>query len=153
MPMTRLGATVWTVLVCGAVLSPIVQSFRDTPRDDFPLSWFPMFAAARPEVEKPVYAVAVGGTEQAFVASRYWTSGGFNQGASQLIRAASRSGALRPLCERIAGAVAKKPPRGVSAPTEVQIRRGWYSLQTFFGENDRTPIREVVLVTCPVVVE
>jgi hypothetical protein len=57
---------------------------------------------------------------------------------------------LRPLCERIAGAVAKRPPPGVSAPTEVQIRRGWYSLETFFGENDRTPMKEVVLVKCAV---
>jgi hypothetical protein len=152
--MTRVGAAVWTVFVCGAVLSPIVQGFREKPRDDFPLSWFPMFAAARPELETPVYAVAVGGGEHAYVASRYWTSGGFNQGASQLIRAAAGgTPKLRPLCERIAAAVAKRPPRGVTAPTELQIRRGTYSLQTFFGENDRTPIREVLLVKCPVQIE
>ena len=152
--MTRLGATMWTVLVCGAVLSPIVQGFRDKPRDDFPLSWFPMFAKARPELETPVYAVALGGTAQAYVASRYWTSGGFNQGASQLIRAAAGGAEqLRPLCERIADAVAKRPPRGVTAPTELQIRRGTYSLQTFFGDGDTTPIREVLLVKCPVKTE
>jgi hypothetical protein len=149
--MTRLGATVWTVLVCGAVLSPIVQGFRDKPRDDFPLSWFPMFAAARPDLEKPVYAVALGGGEHAFVPSYYWSAGGFNQGASQLIRvAAAGPTKLRPLCERIAGAVAKRPPRGVSAPTVLQIRRGTYSLETFFGAGDATPISEVVLVSCAV---
>jgi hypothetical protein len=149
--MTRLGAAVRATIVCAAVLSPIVQGFREKPRDDFPLSWFPMFAKARPELEKPVYAVAIGAGEEAYVASRYWTSGGFNQGASQLIRAASAgSQKLRPLCERIAKGVAKRAPRGVTAPTEVQIRRGTYSLVTFFGDGDRKPIRESVLVSCPV---
>ena len=55
--MTRLGATVWTAVVCGAVLSPIVQGFRDTPRDDFPLSWFPMFAGSF-AVDSPLSGVA-----------------------------------------------------------------------------------------------
>jgi hypothetical protein len=152
--MNRLGATVWSVVVCGAVLSPIVQGFRDTPRDDFPLSWFPMFAAARPAIEKPVYAVAIGGGEHAFVPSHYWTAGGFNQGAFQLLDAASVGPTkLRPLCERIARAVAKRPPRGVSSPGEVEIRRGAYSLETFFGAGDSTPISETVLVSCPVPVE
>jgi hypothetical protein len=152
--MNRLGATVWTAVVCGAVLSPIVQGFRDTPHDDFPLSWFPMFAAARPDIEKPVYAVAIGGGGRAFVPSHYWTAGGFNQGAFQLLHAASVGPTkLRPLCERIARAVAKRPLRGVSEPAEVQIRRGAYSLETFFGAGDSTPIWESVLVSCPVPVE
>ena len=152
--MTRLGATVWTAIVCGAVLSPIVQGFREKPRDDFPLSWFPMFAAARPDLEKPVYAVALGRGERAFVPSYYWSAGGFNQGASQLIRAASAGPKkLRPLCERIADAVAKRPPRGIAAPSRVDIRRGTYSLETFFGAGDTKPLSEVVLVSCAVPIE
>ena len=153
-PMTRIGATIWTVLVCGAVLSPIVQGFLDEPHDDFPLSWFPMFAAARPDIEKPVYAVAIGGGEHAFVPAHYWTAGGFNQGAWQMLDAAAAGPTkLRPLCERIARAVAKRPLRGVSGAGEVQIRRGTYSLETFFGAGERTPISETVLVSCAVPVE
>jgi hypothetical protein len=149
--LTRTRATVWTVLVCGTVLSPIVQGFRETSRDDFPLSWFPMFARARPAVETPVYAVAIGGGERAPIGWRYWGHGGFNQGASQLIVAAGAGKrVLVPLCQRIATAVAKAPPRGIAAPSEVRILRGDYALATYFGAGDPTPIRERVLVSCPV---
>lgn len=149
--LTRVRAAVWTVLVCGAVLSPVVQGFRDKPKDDFPLSWFPMFARARPEVETPVYAVAIGEGERTPVGVQYWTSGGFNQGATQMLLAA-RGGpsALRPLCERIAMKVARSPLRGVPPSTEIRILRGWYSRATYFGEGDTKPTREVVLASCPV---
>jgi hypothetical protein len=32
----------------------------------------------------------------------------------------------------------------------LQIRAGTYSLETFFGAGDRTPISEIVLVSCAV---
>jgi hypothetical protein len=150
--LTRLRATVWTVVVCGTVLSPIVQGFRDRPFDDFPLSWFPMFARPRPDVETPVYAVAVGGQgKRTAVGVQYWTSGGFNQGATQMLLAARQGrDALDPLCERIAAKVARRPLPDVPAPTEILILRGWYSRDKYFGEGDTRPDHESVLAKCPV---
>jgi hypothetical protein len=149
--VTRFGAALRTIVVCGVVVSPVVQGFRDAPRDDFPLSWFPMFARARPDVETPVYAVAIGGGQRVAVGVRYWTSGGFNQGATQmLLAAAAGSSALRPLCERIAAEVGKHPPAGIESPSEIRILRGSYSRETYFRDGDSKPMREDVLTTCPV---
>ena len=49
-------AGMFIVGVC--LLLPLDTRFRK-PHDDFPLSWYPMFASKRPDLETPVYAVAI----------------------------------------------------------------------------------------------
>jgi hypothetical protein len=150
--VNRLHASLLSLVVCGVVLSPIRQGFSSAPVDDFPLSWFPMFARARPAIETPVYVVAqdAAGTRQK-VPQSYWTSGGFNQGATQLLTAA-RGGkdAVDPLCKRIAKKIGATRDPLYAEATEVRILRGRYSKETYFGEGDHTPERETVLVACPV---
>ena len=141
-----------TLLVCGAVLSPIAENFKEPPRDDFPLSWYPMFARPRPTWETPVYVVGVDpdGKRQK-LSQVWWTAGGFNQGATQLIQAAQAGKSkLAPLCERIAKKVAKKKSPELEGVVEVAILRGKYSLDRWFREGNHQPEREEELQRCTV---
>lgn len=145
------AAALLSALICLTVLSPIRQGFAARPVDDFPLSWFPMFARPRPELESPVYAVAVepGGARHKLVQS-WWTSGGFNQGATQMLRAASSGqGALDEMCARIAKKVARKRLPEHTAVTEIHILKGSYSREAYFRDGDHTPVRERRLARCP----
>lgn len=149
----RAYAILVTLLVCGAVLSPIVEGFKASPHDDFPLSWYPMFARPRPKWETPVYVVGVDamGNRQK-LSQQWWTAGGFNQGATQLIQAAQAGKEkLAPLCERIASKVARKKLPELAGVVEVVILRGRYSLESWFGEGNRKPEREDELQRCAVV--
>ncbi|MES2638361.1 MAG: hypothetical protein V4850_02735 [Myxococcota bacterium] len=150
--MNRLSATVVSLLVCGVVLSPVRQGYVEAPKDDFPLSWFPMFARPRAEEETPVYVVAVdpAGARHK-VPQTYWTSGGFNQGATQLL-SARRAGkaALVPLCERIAKKVGQSRREEYAQAVNVQILRGRFSRESYFRDGDTTPISESTLTTCAI---
>lgn len=149
--VSKPAAALISALICLAVLSPIRQGFAARPVDDFPLSWFPMFARPRPELESPVYAVAVepNGARHKLVQS-WWTSGGFNQGATQMLRAASSGqAALDEMCGRIAKKVARKRLPEHAAVTEVHILKGSYSREAYFRDGDRAPVRERRLARCP----
>ncbi len=150
--MNRISAALVSLVVCGTVFSPVREGFRERPKDDFPLSWFPMFARKRPAVETPVYVVAIDASgARAKVAQNFWTSGGFNQGATQLL-SAGRAGpaVLNSLCVRVARNVARSRRPELVHAEKLQILRGRYSRETFFGEDDRTPIDEKTLATCTI---
>ena len=57
--MSRRYAWALTIIVLVAVFSPMVQNFREDPQDSFPLSYYPMFSHAHPEVQKFTYLVGV----------------------------------------------------------------------------------------------
>ena len=143
-------AALISVALCAVVLSPIRQGFAAKPVDDFPLSWFPMFARPRPEVESPVYAVAVEPSGARHKLSQsWWTSGGFNQGATQMIRAAAAGqAALDEMCARIAKKVQRKARPEHVQVAEVHIYKGSYSREAYFRDNNRAPIRERRLARC-----
>lgn len=148
--VTRLYAAIVSLLVCGTVLSPVTEGFKDKPRDDFPLSWYPMFARPRAAEETPVYVVAVDAEGARHkVPQTYWTSGGFNQGATQLLTA-RREGAskLEPLCVRIAERVGQSRRKEYRDTVEVRILRGHYSREKFFRDGDTSPLREKTLTRC-----
>ena len=54
----KLWASLLSLALIGAVLSPIRQNWRPKPHDSFPLSYFPMFSARRKAVESFYYLVA-----------------------------------------------------------------------------------------------
>jgi hypothetical protein len=147
--MNKTIAGVLSVLICGTVLSPVYQGFTEHPQDDFPLSWFPMFARPRPETEKPVYVVAVeaDGTQHK-VGQNWWTSGGFNQGATQLLSAAQNGeGALKDMCIHIAKRIRQRPKMYAFAK-EIHILKGEFSREAYFREGQHAPMRVQTLYRC-----
>jgi hypothetical protein len=120
--------------------------------DDFPLSWFPMFSKPRPEYETPIYVVALDADGARHkVSQRYWTSGGFNQGATQLIKTSKKGkDALREMCERIAKKVGSSKVSDYRASTGISIFKGVYSRESWFRDGNHEPIREARLVSCEI---
>lgn len=148
--ISRAYATVVSLGLCLAVLSPIHPALRNVKSDSYPLSYYPMFAKSRPEVERPTWVVGLTEDEREFkIHIGYWTSGGFNQGRNQLVAAMrKRDTEGQDLCRRIARRVAKDPR--LAEVTQLEIRSGSFSRARYFGDGDHAPLTEKVLLSCDV---
>src|SRR5262245_64024289 len=71
----------------GAVLWPIHENWRDRPKDNFPLSYYPMFSSKRDAIETFYYVVGVDAEGKRYYVPYRWISeGGGNQVRHQLRR-------------------------------------------------------------------
>jgi hypothetical protein len=150
--VSRLYGSIVSLVVCLTVFSPVRQNFAEPPKDDFPLSWFPMFARPRPEYEKVDHVVGFDAEGKRYkVGHTWWTAGGFNQGSTQLRGIRKRgSAALEPFCARVAEKIASRSS-DLDAVTEIKIMYGTYSRERWFRYGERKPLREKVVHSCPVV--
>jgi len=148
----RIYAVVFSAVLFGLTLLPILQIGADKPVDGFPMSHYPMFSNPRPEFETPIYVV---GFDHAGARHKipypYWTPGGFNQASMQL-KAARAEGqeSLDAVCEHIAAGIARKPTRALAGVGEVVIERGHYNMVKYFQEGDKTPHKKKALASCRV---
>ncbi len=139
-------AGMFIVGVC--LLLPLDTRFRK-PHDDFPLSWYPMFASKRPDLESPVYAVAIWPDgHEAKITTGTWTTGGFNEGRTQLANAVKQGKeASERFCQRIV-----KGMRGRSSfkgAERVEIRIAKIRKEDWFLE-EKVPEKVRVLRGCQV---
>jgi hypothetical protein len=123
----------------GAVLWPIVENWRETPRDDFPFSYYPMFSARRGKRASVIHLLGIDAAGRRVpIAHRMIGPGGFNQTRRQLRRIVQRGDAAR-LCARVAPRVFRAYPKLVT----LQVVTGTYKLNRFF-KGDRQPHAELV---------
>lgn len=147
-------ARAWVIIgvTIFATLTPLVPEWRGRNDDSFPLSWYPMFAKARPAFERPTYVIGrsdAGAREKIDV--KWWTTGGFNQGRNMLTATVKKGpAAMGELCAKVAKKVADKKGKRWAAVEEVAIVSGQYDRAVFFGEGDRTPMSEKTLHACRV---
>lgn len=110
-----------------AVISPVFQHLRRTPRDSFPLSHYPMFTAVRGEtlaVTHLLGSTASGATASgatALLACDLLGPGGMNQHRKQLGRAAARPCRAAKLTDRAARQLVRRSRRGRSDVVTVQL--------------------------------
>jgi hypothetical protein len=123
----------------GTVLWPIAQNWRETPRDDFPLSYYPMFSHRRGKRAAVTHLLGIDAAGRRIpIAYGLIGPGGFNQVRRQVLAVVERGGAAA-LCREVA-------PRVLAAHPEVVTLRvvtGTYTLHRFFG-GDRRPHAEEV---------
>jgi hypothetical protein len=121
----------------GAVLWPIAQNWRATPRDDFPLSYYPMFSARRGKSAAVTHLLGLDAAGRRVpIAYALIGPGGFNQVRRQ-VRARVERGEAALLCAEVA-------PRAWQAHPELvtlQVVTGSYRLHRFFA-GDRRPRAE-----------
>lgn len=144
--MSRAFATVVTVVLLGATLSPL----RRTPADDgFPLSTYPMFAWKRPTrytMSYPLGVTAAG--ERRYLSPAILGTGEVLQARAVVERAvAARRPGLDPLCARIAERVAARA--AYADVTHIRIVTGTHDAVEFLARDQIGAERE--LVRCPVV--
>lgn len=147
--MTRLRAGVFSILVLGAALFPVIQNFRDEPQDSFPLSWYPMFSKPRAAERWEYYLVGLDAEgNRSPIHYRYAGRGGMNQVRRQ-IRRQMRGGGAEELCREVAGRVAESGRTSLRDVVTVQAVRGKYRLDDYFQGN-KTPVEERIYASCPV---
>lgn len=137
-------------LILGVML-PIHEDFRGAYGDSFPFSWYPMFSRPRPDPDRTnyVYGLTKEGKRQTIV-SRHYVSGGMNQARRQLSRMVETSEGAKKVCERAAKAAAKRKSGAMSEIERVRVVRAYFHMEKYFGERDKTPVREEVYATCMV---
>lgn len=146
--MRLLLALVLHALVAILVVAP---AFRDPPRDDFPLSNYPMFSERKdPRVTiQQVVARAPGGPE-VVLPPRFVANEEVMQAAATIRRAMSAGpAALSQLCSEVSERVgrADDPELGLATQVEIYSRR-FHAVKYFSG--DTSPEHEETLARCQV---
>lgn len=140
------SASLLSIALLGAVLLPVVENWAVVPKDDFPLSYYPMFTFEKTDRQRVTYLVVYDGAQNRFRLP-YWYAGlgGMNQVRRQINKLVDRGQANR-LCRNVATRVARSPdlPGDLAA---VEIVTGSFLMTEFFAGN-RTPISEQVRAQC-----
>jgi hypothetical protein len=127
----------------GAVLWPIQQNWRNHPKDNFPLSYYPMFSAKREAIETFYYVVGLDAEgKRHYIPSRLIGDGGENQVRRQLrkIINADRGPAL---AQQVAKRLANQNGSPWRQIVSVSVCRGRYSVDDFF-HGRKEPVSESV---------
>lgn len=150
---TRTASSKWaaallSVVLMTAVLFPVTQNWVDDPRDDFPLSYYPMFSFEKGDRQRVTYLVGFGADgNRVLLPYQYAGTGGMNQVRRQMNKLLERGQALR-LCRSVASRVARSGDLPVGIHT-VEIVTGTFFMTQFFGGN-KVPVSENVRAQCPV---
>src|SRR5262252_8653059 len=103
---SKLLAVCFSFAMIGAVLSPIRQNWRQSPQDNFPLSYYPMFSAKRRPVEIFYYFVGLDRDGGRHIIRHGLLDGGENQVRRQL-RKIIDDGNAPELAQQVAERVAR----------------------------------------------
>jgi hypothetical protein len=146
----RVRAGLTTILLCLAVLSPMVPSKGGQRRDDFPLTWYPMFRGVRPSNETIVWVRATldDGSHRP-VPVGYWTPGGLTEGRAHLERAI-REHDIEAFCARLGDELHGRTRGWATRAVALEIVRSTFTLTAYFAEDDPEPATEHVLFQCAV---
>lgn len=137
-----------SVLAIAAVLAPIIENWRALPKDSFPLSYYPMFAAKRGATARCTYLIGLdadGGRR--CLPHTLAGTGGLNQVRRQLNRAGKRKDRAA-ICRKVAARVGKNR---MLYPDIVAVRfmAGEYCLKSYCA-GVRAPLTETILAEAPV---
>jgi hypothetical protein len=141
-------ASILSVVMVVAVAAPVAENWKATPRDDFPLSYYPMFSFERADRQRVTYLVGydAGGARHE-LPYRYAGQGGMNQVRRQIGKMLERGQGNR-LCQMVATRVARAGSE-VAALRRVEIVTGTFQLSSFYG-GSREPVSENVRARCTV---
>ena len=145
----RAIATVVSLLVIAVVYWPIHQNWSDSPVDDFPLSYYPMFTSQRSNTITLYHAV--GRTEDGDTVDlpgKLAGAGGMNTVRRQM-RKMCRDGRADELAARVAERLADSRLANQHKIMAVEVVKSRYALESCIAESD-DPVSREVLATHPV---
>ena len=138
-----------SILMICAVLSPVVDNWRERPQDNFPLSYYPMFTATRLDTQRETYLVGFDSQGNRYpIHHSYVGTAGMLQIRRQISQMAARGQAAQ-LCESVATAIARRRSRALSSVSTVGVMTGTYRYSEYFRGN-KTPESEQARATCRV---
>ena len=122
-------------VLAAVVLITLSPALSRKPKDDFPLSNYPMFSTNKDPKTVVSQAVALSGEEATVLGPRYLGTDEVLQARATIARAV-RGGGAPALCEEVAGRVAKASD--LTATTHVEIRTVTHDSLAYF-EGDTKP--------------
>lgn len=144
-------AAIFSIVVLLLVLSPVVENWRKTPVDNFPLSYYPMFSKKREATYTLRYVVGYDEQQQRYhIPYHYIGSGGFNQVRRQ-INKQCKKGKSEKLAKKVARCLAKSKEPLYQNLERVEVVKGTYNFEIYFVKGDKTPLQEKVLCTQTIV--
>jgi hypothetical protein len=144
----RIRAAATTIALCLAVLSPLIPADDGKLKDDFPLTWYPMFRGVRPSVETLLWVRAsLADQTTRPVPVGYWTRGGMSEGRAHLDRAVAERD-LPEFCAFVARELGRRRSGWAPRVMTLEVVRTRWRLETYFTRSDAAPLNEKVLHTC-----
>ena len=141
-------AGAFSVILLALVASPIVGNWKPSSRDDFPLSYYPMFSEERADTQRVNYLVGLGSRGERFlIPYQFAGPGGMNQVRRQMNKLVQRGDAAR-LCQTVAGRVARAGSRLPEVRT-IEVTTGTFRMSEYFTGH-RAPVAEHVSARCSV---
>lgn len=132
------------------VLSPIFQNWVDSPKDSFPLSYYPMFSKERKTTYGMYYLTGYDKDENKYIIPyRFAGSGGFNQVRRQIAKAAKSCNAQE-FVMKVAEKVADRDDHPYADLSRIELVKGYYHLENYFKKNDTLPVHERVIALCSI---
>lgn len=135
-----------------AVLLPIHEDFRGVQGDSFPFSWYPMFSRPRPDPDYSNYVLGLTRSgERIYIPSDYYVRGGMNQARRQLDFLVQKPTTAIQVCEQAAKRVARSSNGRYAEVEKVRVARGWFHMEDYFKNGNKSPVREKTFARCKVV--
>ncbi len=135
-------ATLISILIILLVLSPVVENWASKPKDNFPLSYYPMFSKKRKATYGLYYFVGYDSAQNRYkISYKIAGTGGFNQVRRQ-IRKAARSGRADIITQEVAERVVQKKGHPYSKLERIELVKGYYHLEKYFSKQDTLPVYE-----------
>ena len=139
----------FSFVLIGAVLSPLPQNWSRRPKDNFPLSYYPMFSAKRKPIETFYYAIGVDAAgNRSQLRHSVVGNGGENQ-VRRGLRKIINAGGAPELAQQIAQRVAQRDSRRYRDIVSVSVIKGKYSVDDWF-HGKQEPVSERVYGTASV---
>ena len=141
---TKTVAVVFSLALCLALMWPVRQNWVENPKDDFPLSYYPMFSHKRKVTHSLPYFVGYDAAGQRHcIPYKYVGPGGFNQVRRQVNKRARR-GDVEKITKKVARRLAKCKEAPLNNLVRVEMVRGRYNLNEYFLSDNKLPINEKV---------
>lgn len=142
---SKTAAILFSLIISGSVLYPLKENFTNLPKDNFPLSYYPMFSAKRKPTQTLNYLIGYDSQYNRYtIPYRFVSSGGFNQVRRQINKKV-RNDDFDKIVVKLASRLrrSKEPP--FNKLVSVQLIRGTYHLDTYYLSGNKAPASEKIL--------
>lgn len=137
-----------SLVVIALVMLPVLQNWRERPKDSFPLSYYPMFTASRGEGTRITYLLGVDANGQQHpLHYNFVGKGGLNQVRRQINRMKDEGRADK-LCEEVAKKVARRKSKRYRDMVEVRVVTGQFNFNDYFVAGKKQPLKVRVHAAC-----
>ncbi len=142
MKYSQKQATLISIFIIALVLSPVIENWASKPKDNFPLSYYPMFSRERKATYGLYYFVGYDSAQNRYaIPYKAAGTGGFNQVRRQ-IKKAARSDRANAFTQKVAERIAKKKGYPYSNLARIELVKGYYHLEKYFLKKDTLPVHE-----------